>query len=243
MKKIVLLLFTVCLFGSVNAQKRILSIGEYDLYIGGQAETYANIFKPHVYYEKFFGFGFATPIGNEKVLPIYYGNSFNLEIGKSAYYRASKFYSIGTMCKWNTYSYKLKNEGKDTFGLGVATTEGRHFFRTDNIGTGIINRFHFSRCVYMDLTLWGDLVYSKRLKIKYKGDDGKKKWKYRDGSKFNPFAAGLQIGIGYYNYSFYLRYRLTNCFNKDLGVLEPTRYSIGIRKTIPIDRMRKAIIL
>jgi hypothetical protein len=235
MKKVLLFFVIMCIVNTISAQKRKIRIKDLEITFGYEDKIKkGEVFSPYWYKNTFIGLGFALPINTNQYLPTYYGNSFNLEIGKQYLYRAGRFYSIGTMFKWNCYSYKVKTEGKDTFGLDVATTEGRHFYRTDNLGTGIINRFHFSRYVYLELTAWGDYSYSKRLKIKYRGDDGKKKWKYRDGSKFNPFAAGLQGGVGYKNTLIYLRYRVTNCFNPNLEIPEVSKYSIGVRVPIGV---------
>lgn len=185
--------------------------------------------------EFYIGLGFATPIGSNNALPVYYGNSFNLEIGFKYLYRPAKGYAIGTFIQYSCYSYKLKNNNQDLFDLGIATTSGRQYYRTDNLGTGIINRFYLfpqsrTRQVYIDLGAYGDYSYSKRVKIKDKTSGGKQKYKYRDGSKFNPFQAGVFAAIGYNWISVYGKYRLTNCFNhNEVDVADPTRLSIGIQ--------------
>lgn len=192
--------------------------------------------KPRRHITQFYaGLGFATPIGSENALPIYYGNSFNLELGVRYLYRPAKAYAIGTFLQYSCYSYKLKPNGQDLFDLGIATTAGKHYYRTDNLGTGIINRFFLfpysrSRQLYIDLGAYGDYSYSKRVKIKDESSGNKEKYKYRDGSKFNPFEAGVFAAIGYDWISVYGRYRLTNCFNQnEVDVYDPTRLSIGIQ--------------
>ena len=179
--------------------------------------------------------GFACPVGNQNTLPVYYGNSFNLEFGLRYLYRPSKAYAIGTFLQYTFYSYKLDNKGQDLFGLNIATAQGRQYYRTDNLGTGLINRFylfpHGRRWqVYLDLGAYGDYSYSKRLKIKYFPDGKKHKYKYRDGSKFNPFEAGVFAAAGWDWISVYGRYRLTDCFNrKTLAVDEAPRLSLGVQ--------------
>lgn len=192
-------------------------------------EKYVNTF--------FVGVGFAFPAGGQ-IMPVSYGNSFNFEVGCKFVYRPARWYGIGTLLQYSAYSYKLKPEGKDIFDLGVATTSGTHYYRTDNIGTGIINRFYLfparkfasDDMVFIELGAWGDYSYSKRLKIKDFSSGHKEKFKYRDGSKFNPFEAGVQGGIGYKCVYISCKYRITNCFNqKELNVMEVPRFSVGIQ--------------
>lgn len=186
----------------------------------------------------FVGIGFMCPLGNNNYQPIYYGNSFNFEFGWKFLYRPARWYGIGTLLQYSAYSYKIKTGGKDVFDLGVATVNGRHYYRTDNIGTGIINRFYLfpskgyyaQNKVFIELGAWGDYSYSKRLKIKDYSDGGKSKYKYRDGSKFNPFQAGVQGGIGYKAFYLYSKYRLTDSFNhREVNVDEVERFSIGLQ--------------
>ncbi len=187
--------------------------------------------------ELYFGIGFMCPVGGNDNMPVYYGNSFNLEVGSKLIYRPVKWYGIGTIFQYSAYSYKLKHGGKDVFDLGIATTDGTHYYRTDNLGTGIVNRFYLfpgrkyysSDQVFIELIAWGDYSYSKRLKIKDFSSGKKKKYKYRDGSKFNPFQAGVQCGIGYKRVYVYGKYRLTNAFNSNISVKEVPRFSIGIQ--------------
>lgn len=119
----------------------------------------------------YFGLAFVCPTEKDKSLPIYYGSSYNLKIGYKYFYRPTKAYAIGTFLQYSFYSYKLKSNGKDVFDLGIASDKGSQYFRTDNIGTGITNRFYlfphsYKSQVYLELGVWGDFSYSKRLKIK-----------------------------------------------------------------------------
>lgn len=186
----------------------------------------------------YIGMGFMCPLGNETYQPVYFGNSFNLEIGWKYIYRPARWYGIGTMLQYSAYSYKLKTNGEDVFDLGIATTGGNQYYRTDNLGTGIVNRFYLfpskyysaKRQVFIELCAWGDYSYSKRLKIKDFSSDSKEKYKYRDGSKFNPFQAGVQGGIGYRGFYVYGKYRLTDNFNhREVSVAEMDRFSIGVQ--------------
>lgn len=202
--------------------------GEYPDY-KKDYERYINTF--------FFGVGLAIPAGGQ-IMPVYYGNSFNFEVGFKFLYRPARWYGIGTLFQYSAYSYKLRPEGKDIFDLGVATTNGIHYFRTDNIGTGFLNRFYLfpagkfasDDMAFVELGAWGDFSYSKRVKIKDFSSGHKEKFKYRDGSKFNPFEAGVQGGVGYKCVYIYCKYRITNCFNrKTLDVPEVPRFSVGVQ--------------
>lgn len=258
MKKVILILAALVFIGSeAYAQKR-LTIGDTDYVFQSPFKIFSKtgdtvrVYQDSEYdasgvkrkrYQRFVndffvGVGFMCPAGNHDYQSIYYGNSFNFEFGWKFLYRPAKWYGIGTLLQYSAYSYKLKTAGEDVFDLGVATTSGSHYYRTDNIGTGIINRFYLfpgrryyaKDQVFVELGAWGDYSYSKRLKIKDSSSGHKDKYKYRDGSKFNPFAAGVQGGVGYKCFYLYGKYRLTDSFNhKEVNVNEVERFSIGVQ--------------
>lgn len=190
----------------------------------------------------YIGMGLMCPLGGEDHQPVYLGNSFNLDIGFKSIYLATNWYGIGGSIQYSAYSYKLKTDGKDIFNLGVATPNGSHYYRTDNLGIGILNRFylfparhlHFNRA-FLEFGAWGDFSYSKRLKIRDFSTGNKLKYKYRDGDKFNPFQAGVQGGIGYGCLYVYCKYRLSDAFNhKAVIIKEVPRFSIGIQLQIDL---------
>lgn len=190
------------------------------------------------YYEEFFvGFGVAMPIDKDKDLPVYYGNSYSLEAGFRHIYRASKFYAVGTTFQYTFYNYKLKGAAQNkTFVENVPGEIRREYFRTDNLGLGLFNRFYLSSIrnhpLMLDLGGYADYSYSKRYKVKTIEDGNKEKHKYRDGSKFNPVQAGLYGAISNNSCSFFVRYRLTNLFNPDKVPAELPRFSIGIQLVV-----------
>lgn len=261
MKKFIFLFTLLLLFGSGAYAQKVIKIGDteytfrspFKIQSATRTDSLGNSDgnrEPSDRYDKnttrkrtryiddfVFGIGFMCPIGGQAAQPVYFGNSFNLDIGWKFLYLPTSWYGIGGLVQYSAYSYKLKTDGKDLFNLGVATTNGTHYYRTDNIGTGIINRFylfparkHYDNKVFIELGAWGDFSYSKRLKIKDFSSGYKEKFKYRDGNKFNPFQAGVQGGIGYGHLYLYCKYRLTNAFNhQTVQVDEVPRFSIGIQ--------------
>lgn len=190
------------------------------------------------YYEEFFiGMGMAMPIDKNKNLPVYYGNSYSLEVGLRHIYRASGFYAIGTTFQYTFYNYKLKGAAQNkTFVDNVPGEVRREYFRTDNLGVGLFNRFYLSsikdHSLMLDLGGYADYSYSKRYKVKTIEDGSNEKHKYRDGSMFNPVQAGLYGAISKNSCSFFVRYRLTNLFNPDKVPSELPRFSIGLQLVV-----------
>lgn len=183
--------------------------------------------------ETYIGFGLALNTKEEAYLPVYYGNSYNLEFGNRYLYRPVKHYAIGTLLQYTINSYRLTPEAAaDEFFPQVAGDPYKHYFRTSNIGTGLFNRIYLSaahRPVYIDFGGYFDYAFSKRYKVKTMVDGEKVKYKFRDGSKFNPFAAGFYGGIGMKDTFLYLKYRMTNFFNEDYGMMELPRWNVAIQ--------------
>jgi len=201
------------------------------------ADTDINIFAPRTYRhrsypryseEMYIGFGFAVPTREESYQPVYSGSSFNLEIGFRYLYRPSQNYAIGTFLQYGCYSYRLQDASLTFLGDLPKGDIYREYFRTDNIGTGIIQRIGLFRRSSIETILYGDFAYSKRFIVKSRVDGQKTKDKHRDGTKFNPFGAGAQIGLRWSTTSLYARYRFTNFFNPDYISPELPRFSIGL---------------
>ncbi|MDR2585411.1 MAG: hypothetical protein LBC84_04220 [Prevotellaceae bacterium] len=178
-----------------------------------------------------FGFGFSVPLRNADFLPIHYGNSFNIEFGTQHLYYPSKHYGIGLFWQYSCYSYRMKETLTLFTGNPYPTDNNkitREFFRTSNLGTGIVQRLRLSRNTQLEAIAYGDWAFSKRYVVKSSVDGKKVKDKYRDGTKFNPFGGGVQAGIRCGNTTLYARYRLTNFFNPDIITPEVPRLSIGV---------------
>jgi hypothetical protein len=76
-----------------------------------------------------------------------------------------------------------------------------------------------------------DYSYNKRYNVKTIENGKQNKYKYRDGSKFNPIQAGVYGAVSKGKYSIFARYRLTNFFNPNEVSLEVPRLNIGIQIT------------
>jgi len=176
----------------------------------------------------YIGFGFAAPTRESDYLPIHSGNSFNLEVGCRYLHHPSRYYTIGTFLQYSYYSYRMKEASMTFMGYMPNGNISREFFRTDNIGTGIIQRIRLLPRTQLEGIVYGDWAYSKRFVVKSRVDGNKEKSKYRDGTKFNPFGAGAQAGLRRNSTTVYARYRFTNFFNPDYISTEVPRLSIGI---------------
>lgn len=182
------------------------------------------------YIDEFYvSLGWALNTTEQPYLPIYYGNSYDLNIGTKQLYRPIGLWAIGTFIQYSSYSYKLRDAAaQDFFLVNVPGVPYKEYFRTDNIGAGVITRIYYSRNNYIEAGAYGDFAFSKRYVVKTHVGGDKEKIKYRDGSKFNAFNAGV---IGTFNFglfSIYGKYRLTNFFTPELDLVEPARWSLGV---------------
>jgi len=189
---------------------------------------------PKFYKDFFFGLGFAIPVDREDYMDIHYGRINTIEMGYKYFYRASRGYAIGTTFQYTYYNYKLKDAAlQNLIVQNVPGDVKKEYFRTDNIGTGLINRFYLfpikRNPFILDLGGYLDFAFSKRYNVKTVENGKTHKYKYRDGSKFNPLQAGLYGAITKGDYSLYVRYRLTNMFNPMEVELEVPKLSIGVQ--------------
>ncbi len=185
--------------------------------------------------EFYAGLGFAMNTKEESYMPLYFGNSYNFEFGWRYMYKPSKSYAIGTFFQYSYYNYRLKDAAvNDAIVSGVPGDVQKEYFRTDNLGTGIINRIYlfpvgYGKPVHIDFGGYVDYSFSKRYKVKTVINGDKDKIKYRDGSKFNPIQAGLHGAVGVGGVNVYVRYRLTNLFNQDFNIAELPRWTLGVQ--------------
>lgn len=189
---------------------------------------------PRKYSDFFFGLGTIIPTDRESYIDMQYGRINTIEMGYKYFYKFSRRYALGTTFQYTYYNYKLNNAAQNN--LIVQDVQGevkKEYFRTDNIGTGLINRFYLfplKRNPFMlDLGAYVDFSFSKRYNVKTLERGKTRKYKYRDASKFNPLQAGLYGAITKGDYSLYLRYRLTNLFNPLELEPELPELSIGIQ--------------
>jgi len=174
------------------------------------------------------GVGLATPIERDEELPLYYGESYNIEAGFKNIHRLSRFYAIGTMFNYSFYNYKLKEMPFEGIFEVPSDNIKSEYFRTDNVGVGLFNRFYLTGIgrprIGIDAGAYGDFAFSRRYKIK--GDERKEK--FHDNSVFNSLQAGLYGAFVLGDIAFYVKYRLTNQFNPDLLIKETPKLSIGL---------------
>lgn len=189
---------------------------------------------PRKYNDFFFGLGTVIPADRENYMDMHYGRINTLEVGYKYFYKLSRRYALGTTFQYTYYNYKLKDAAQNN--LIVQNVPGevkKEYFRSDNIGTGLINRFYLfpikRNPFILDLGGYVDFAFSKRYNVKTIENGRTHKYKYRDGSKFNPLHAGLYGAITKGDYSLYVRYRLTNLFNP--LELEPAlpKLSVGVQ--------------
>ena len=237
----VLLLFPASI-NKLSAQK-LVKIGEAEISVQSPisikkveepAQTEKKSRFPRSFDESYIGFGTALPMDRDQFLPMHYGKINSFEIGTKYFYRPGKHYAIGTFAQYSFYNYRLKGAAaNETFFPDVPGTVKKEHFRTDNIGTGIINRFYFfpgaNKPVKLDLGGYVDFSFSKRYNVKTRENSKMKKHKYRDGDMFNPVQCGLYGALSKGSYSVYVRYRLTNLFNPNLVDMELPQLSMGVQ--------------
>lgn len=189
---------------------------------------------PRRYNDFFFGLGIAIPVNRGDYMDIDYGRINTIELGYKYFYKPSKGYAIGTTFQYTYYNYRLRDAALNNLIVqDVPGVVKKEYFRSDNIGTGLINRFYLfpmKRNPFMlDLGGYVDFSFSKRYNVKSEVGGKINKYKYRDGSKFNPLQAGLYGAITKGDYSLYVRYRLTNMFNPLEIQPELPKLSVGIQ--------------
>lgn len=189
---------------------------------------------PRKYSEFFFGLGTIIPLDRENYIDMHYGRINTIELGYKYFYKLSSRYAVGTTFQYTYYNYKLKDAAQNNIIVqNVPGEVKKEYFRSDNIGTGLINRFYLfpikRNPFILDLGGYIDFAFSKRYNVKTVENGKTHKYKYRDGSKFNPLQAGLYGAVTKGDYSLYVRYRLTNLFNPLELEPELPKLSIGIQ--------------
>jgi hypothetical protein len=167
-------------------------------------------------------------------MPIYYGNSYEIQVGfRDVYRKGRSSFAAGSYINLSFDSYKLDkaylhNPLVVSYDIGTIHKE---YYRSSNFTAGLFARFYLNEALFLDLGPYGEYAYNKKYKvfITLLGDSGESKIKYRDGRRFNPFNAGLQCSLGFNGFSVYAKYRITNCFNHDNIELEVPRLNIGIQ--------------
>lgn len=187
-------------------------------------------FRPRTNTEFYVGMGFATRTENN-TLPIYYGDSYNLDIGLKYIYRPARWYALGSLFQFGFNNYKTDGLAKDGTLTGTPIEKNiyKEYYRTNNLGIGIFNRFYLvsnrHSSLFIDIGAYGDWAYSKRVRLKT--SEGKDK--LRDGRRFNPLQGGLYGAVGYGCVLIFAKYRLSNYFNPSKIPQEFDRLNIGLQ--------------
>jgi len=235
---IVPMLMTTC-FHTVSFAQKVVQIGSTEIVLQSPlkvntAETEMKSCHTSHYSEMFIGVGLTVNDNNEKYMLIYYGNSYEIQVGfRDVYRKGRSFFAAGSYINLSFDSYKLDKAYLHN-PLVVSDDIGtihKEYYRSSNLTAGLFARFYLNEALFLDLGPYGEYAYNKKYKvfITLLGDSGESKIKYRDGRSFNPFNAGLQCSLGFNGFSVYAKYRLTNCFNHDNIELEVPRLNIGIQ--------------
>lgn len=194
------------------------------------------VFKLRMYHTHFLRAGFTVPVSNYEptpVMPAVFGDSYELELGVTEWIRPVSRYAVGFSVHYAHREYCTPGEFAQQ-NLGRVYPESAYIrsqaFLTDNIGLGIYNRIFLSVRpeIFVDLGVYGDWAWLKQFRVRYSYNDSRVRDRYRDGTVFLPFQAGVYAAIGYQCFSIYCRYRLTNMFYHPKLPFEPERMSVGI---------------
>lgn len=165
---------------------------------------------------------------NEEFFPMYAGRSLDLQTGIKYYFRPARAYAIGIQLQYSFFSYSLETESAKLLMDGeIPGAPYSHYFRSDNLGIGLLNRFYLYRKIYLEIGVYGDISVSKRYMVKTMINGKKEKAKYWDEDKYNPLQAGVQLSLGFGCLSIYAKYRVTDMFNTAVLPNDPLRLNIG----------------
>jgi len=237
MKKVLLLSVLIVCTTAIYAQKKV-QIGVTEILIQSPLrvvtveEKKSECNTSHIS-DMFIGLGMAVNDGHESYMPIFYGNSYDFQIGiRDVYRHNSSPLAAGSYINLSVYSYKLDkaylNNPLVVNDLGVINKE---YYRSSNLTAGLFARLYVGKHLFVDLGPYGEYAYSRRYKAHTVlfGQTKEKKITYRDGRRFNPINAGVQCSIGFSDISVYAKYRVTNCFNPDKIEMEVPRLNIGVQ--------------
>ena len=227
MKKIIVILGIACISASSIAQ----SSSENDL--RSKLRESRNKYLS----SGFAGFGFIQNKTNYYDLS---SSGINIDIGSMHRYQfRPRFALIGTV-QYSYYNYKLRDAASEpTFNnvvLGGKTYDNinKQVFRTHNISASAGYRFYLVKPkrndnnagLFVDLSVQGDLAFSKYYKLKINGESN---LKHRDKDVFNPLTTSYiaRAGLGWF--SIYARYRVTDAFNSKHLPIDIPPLTIGVQ--------------
>lgn len=186
-------------------------------------------FYPRHIDEFYLSLGMAVKTSGETFQPIVYGSSYDFEVGWKKFYRPVRALAFGSDFHLTSYSYQLVDAARNgIYFPGVPRFVDKEFYRTTNAGLSLLMRLYVSNFGYLELGGYGDYCLSKRYIVKTVVSGDKDKLKFRDGTLFNPYNAGVKAAIGNSWFSVYAKYRLTDMFDHDRIDHELPRLHIGV---------------
>ena len=225
MKKIIIFLVIACISTSNYAQ----SSSEDGIISRLRDNKYLS--------SSFVGLGF---IQNESDYYKLDGNNINFDIGSMHRYQFKpRFALIGTV-QYSYYNYKLHDAASEPIFndvvLGGKTYNNirKQVFRSHNIAASAGYRFYFIKPtrntnnagLFVDLSVQGDLAFSKYYKLKNKGESN---IKHRDTDVFNPITTSYIARVGWDWFSIYARYRVSDAFNSKHLPIDLPPFTVGVQ--------------
>lgn len=191
--------------------------------------------KSYTYTGFFFGFSFPVEVSSYEptdMMPVKYGNSFEITFGVKQWFVPCRWYSFGLSFQYSHYDYRADGMLSQLIFNSFPSDLNiyREVFKTDNFGIGLYNRFNFGPDLFLDLGVYGDWAFSRQYKVRYFSGVGNSKevMRERDGGKFLPLQGGVYAALGFDWFAVYCKYRFSNMFNHSTLPMEPPRLSIGV---------------
>lgn len=183
-------------------------------------------------YVKFYlGLGFATDgsFTGENYAPVASGPSIDFQTGVKFFYRPCRWYAIGTRIQYSYVNYKFRDvSSSNTIIPDVPGDPFAAYYRTDNLGTALLNRFYINRKIYVEAGVYGDWLMSKRFIVKTHMEESDCSLTYRDDELFSSFQAGAELSIGFRVFSVFAKYRFTDLFYRNVIACDPERLNVGV---------------
>ena len=223
MKKVIIFLVIACISASNYAQS------------ASEDEFFSKLSK--YLSSSFVGLGFVQ---NETGYHKLDGSSVNFDIGSMHRYQFKpRFALIGTV-QYSYYNYKLQDAASEPIFnnaiLGGKTYNNisKQVFRTHNIAASAGYRFYLVKPtrntnndgLFVDLSVQGDLAFSKYYKLKNKGESN---IKHRDKDAFNPITTSYIARVGWNWFSIYARYRVSDAFNSKYLPIDLPPFTVGVQ--------------
>ncbi len=186
--------------------------------------------------EPYFGLGFTAGKLENSDAKITYGESYSVDFGIKTRYQFTGIYSLTFNTGFMHNRYQMSDgmfDGIASLIHNVAFITNNERFRTWGVTLSLGHRFNFRKTSnlknYIEASVYGNYVYSRKYIIDYKSDnDASATLDYSNPNIFNPFEAGVQLNLGFHWFSVWGRYRLTDWFNSDHTAVKLPRWTIGM---------------